>query len=80
MKLIIENIENGDVKVTFNFKGKDYSETWTDDGSSFATTGRSILWQLELDGITAEDTDIEELLTSIEVIDFMSLAESEESW
>jgi len=80
MKLIIENVEDNDVKVTFNFKGKDYSETWTDIGSGCATTGRSIVSQLEYDGITTEGTDIEDLLTSVEVADFMSLSEREKNW
>lgn len=28
MKIIIESLGHGDAKLTLNFKGKDYSETW----------------------------------------------------
>ena len=80
MKMIIESLENGDAKLTLNFKGKDYSETWVDTGSEYCTIDGNIIDKLEQDDITAEDTDIDDMLTNIDVFDFMSLANREEEW
>lgn len=80
MRLTIENLEDGNLRVIFNFKRKDYIETRTSVGNSYSTTGRSIIRQLELDGIVAEKTDIEDLLNQIGTEGFIFLSEREEKW
>lgn len=80
MKIIIESLENGDAKLTLNFKGKDYSETWRDTGSSYRTIDCCIVAKLEQDGVTSNDTDIEEVLTDINMSEFISLADREGEW
>jgi hypothetical protein len=80
MKIIVESLENGDAKLTLEFQNKSYSETWRNTGSVYKTIDGSIINKMEKDGITSEDTDIEEYLTSIDMYDFMNLAESEEDW
>jgi len=79
MKITIESLENGDSKITFNFNNKDYSEIWVDTGSVYSVEG-NILAELELDGISAQNTDISDLLNSTNIIDFMSLADREKQW
>lgn len=80
MKITIESLENGDAKLTLNFKGKDYSETWRDYGGDYRTIDKSIVEKLERVGITAENTDLEDMLTNIDATEFIRLAEIEDEW
>lgn len=81
MKITVESLNNGDAKVTLNWNGKDYSETWTNENGTYKTTGKTdIICKMEKDGICANDTDLSNFLDSIEVTDFIDLTEREKDW
>ncbi|MFR2890922.1 hypothetical protein [Clostridium butyricum] len=81
MKIIISSIEDDKAKVTLDFKGKRYFETWkkNEDGSH-ETIDECIVSKLESDGVVAENTDLDYLLDQIEIEDFMRIAENEKEW
>lgn len=67
--------------MTLEFCGKSFSETWLQESDAgWETEGEGIIQQFEDADITAEGTDIEEFLDSIDVPDFIDLAEREKEW
>ncbi|MDZ4992621.1 hypothetical protein GNF80_06475 [Clostridium perfringens] len=80
MKLTIENLEDEKIKVTLNFRGKDYSEIWKEKEYGYETINESITNQMEHDDICCEGTDIEILLCNIDVDSFKEIADDEEVW
>lgn len=80
MKLIIENLEGEKIKLTLNFKGKDYTETWVDGEFGYETVDKSIVNQMECDGICCEGTYIEMLLCGLDIEGFRDIAGNEEDW
>lgn len=85
MKLSIETLEDRTVKVTLNFKGKDYSEIWIERDSEFGTIlgtiNESINSQIEKDNLScsrAEITEIEGLLCR-DIHNFIVISELESS-
>lgn len=73
MKLIIENLENGDVKLTLNFRKNNYTEVWR----GYKTIDGCIEQKLIEDGIYIENTELDEFINSIDVGLFSYVAESE---
>lgn len=80
MKLIIESLVSGKAKVTLNFKGKEYSETWEKYEFGHRTIDKSIGVQMESDGVCYEGTDIEDLLGDVDIDNFINISENEEVW
>lgn len=75
MKITIESNGNGEYDVTLNWNGKDYTEKWEDNGTYCAC---GITSQMEADGINADGTMIDDVLSSIDNDDVLELAELEQ--
>lgn len=74
MKLTIESYGE-DYEVTLNWGGKDYTEKWKENGT-YCSCG--ITAQMEADGINADGTIIDDVLSSIDNDEILEMAESEQ--
>jgi len=81
MKLTIETLSDEIAVRSIEWNGKIYSETWFRQHSgNYSTKGKCITQQMEEEGICADGTDIELLLDSINMDEFIELAEREMEW
>ncbi len=80
MKLTVEDVEEGRIKITLNFKGKDYTEIWEEYEYGYKTVNDSIVTRMEKDGICCEGTDIEMLLCNIDIDSFKEISDDERVW
>lgn len=81
MKLVIESVNDDDIKVTLNWNGKDYSEVWSEkDGMLKTTSPTTINCQMEKDNFCVDNTDLGDILDSVEIDNFMSLSKREKTW
>ena len=80
MKLTIEDLEGGKIKLTLNFNGKDYTEIWEEKEYGYETINKSITNQMECDGICCEGTDIEMLLCNVDIDAFKEISDNERVW
>ncbi|EGT4144051.1 hypothetical protein EQY69_07415 [Clostridium perfringens] len=80
MKLTVEDIEKGRIKITLNFKGKDYTEIWEEDEYGYKTVNDSISTKMEEDGICCYGTDIEMLLLNLNIDEFKEISDNEGEW
>lgn len=80
MKLTVENIEKGRIKITLNFKGKDYTEIWEEYEYGYKTINDSISTKMEEDGICCYGTDIEMLLLNLNIDEFKEISDNEGEW
>lgn len=75
MKLVVEIVNNEDVKVTLTWNGKDYSETWSQHEYMPKTISPSIIHsQLEKEGIIVDNTALGDVLDSVDIDSFLTLA------
>ena len=75
MKLTVESNGNGEFEITLNWNGKDYTEKWKENGSYCAY---GIISQMEAEGINADGTIIDDVLSSIDNDEILEMAESEQ--
>lgn len=80
MKLTIESLGAEKAKVTLNFKGKEYSETWEKNEFGYGVIDKSIVAQMESDEVCCEGTDIEYLLENLDIDGFITISEKEDDW
>lgn len=80
MKLMIESLGVGKAKVTLNFKGKEYSETWEKYKFGYRVIDKPIWVQMECDDVCCEGTAIEDLLGDLDIDNFITISENEYVW
>lgn len=76
MKITVESYGE-DYEVTLNWNGKEYTEKWEEDGT-YCACGMEA--QMEADGINAEGTIIEDVLSDIDSDLILELAEYEQTF
>lgn len=80
MKLAIESLASGKVKITLNFEGKEYSETWEKYKFGYRVIDKPIVVQMECDDVYREENNIEDLLDFIDIGNFIRISEQERAW